>query len=174
MTKRRLIKRLTWYYPAELSGAITFSCCFLLVLTLFPVVNALFLLYGLFLFSFILWQGQHYWKLKLRSLKGVKIQQAKNLALFKRARQTNLLLICFIPVILSIQLYYSGRTLLSKNLTAYGIIANLMGILEYINYYVKQIMIDNKYDLEYLIKNKKLKTPGLIKDLRAHNLQTRS
>ncbi|SJZ73875.1 hypothetical protein SAMN04488128_1011411 [Chitinophaga eiseniae] len=163
MTKDRLIKRLTWYYPAELSGAITFSGCFLLVLIVFPFRDTLFLLYGLAVFSFVLWQGQYYWKLKLRGLKGTAIDQQKSLALFRNAKQINLVLIAFIPVVLLVQIRLSGGDI---QLLGYAIAANVMGILEHVNYYIRQLMIDNEYDLRYLLRYKRLKIPSLVKDLR--------
>lgn len=162
-TKDRLIKRLTWYYPSELSGAITFSCCFLLVLIVYPVRDTLFLLYGLAVFSFVLWQGQYYWKLKLLSLKGVTIDQQKSQALFRKAKRINLVLLAFIPVVLFLQIRLAGDGI---KLLGCAIAANAMGILEHVNYYVRQLMIDNEYDLRYLMRYKRLKIPSLVKDLR--------
>jgi hypothetical protein len=43
--------------------------------------------------------------------------------------------------------------------------ANAFGILEHINYYNRQLMIDNTSDLNYLMRYKKLKIASLAKDL---------
>ena len=47
----------------------------------------------------------------------------------------------------------------------WAIIANIFGILEHINYYNRQLMIDNASDLNYVIRNRKLKIASLAKDL---------
>lgn len=166
MTKDRLIKRLSWYYPAELSGAIAFSCYLFLAFIFFPFNSSFSLLYGLFVLSFILWQGQFYWKVKLKSLKGQEINQKQCISLFKTFKFINQILIFIIPFLFAFQLYLSNWTITSKLIFGLAIASNLLAILEYINYFVKQLMIDNKNDIIYLKKNKKLKTPGLIKDLR--------
>jgi len=44
-------------------------------------------------------------------------------------------------------------------------IANIFGILEHINYYNRQLMIDNPSDLYYVMRYKKLKIASLAKDL---------
>lgn len=66
---------------------------------------------------------------------------------------------------MALQYYLSGWQIKSKNLMAWGILANLFAILEHVNYYNKQLMIDKKSDLIYLIRNKKLKTASLAKDI---------
>ena len=46
-----------------------------------------------------------------------------------------------------------------------AVFANIFGILEHINYYNRQLMIDNTSDLNYVIRNRKLKIASLAKDL---------
>jgi len=81
-----------------------------------------------------------------------------------------LILISLIPIIFGIQLYQNEWKVVSENLLLCGILANLFAILEHINYYNRQLMIDNLSDLEYFIRNKKLKVASLAKDLKENKL----
>jgi hypothetical protein len=45
------------------------------------------------------------------------------------------------------------------------ICANGLAVLEHINYCYVQLMIDNNYDIAYLLSNKRLKKANLAKDL---------
>ena len=74
-------------------------------------------------------------------------------------------MIGLIPIVLIIQLYFSNWEVKTENLMFWAIIANVFGILEHINYYNRQLMIDNSSDLNYVIKNRKLKIASLAKDL---------
>jgi hypothetical protein len=47
----------------------------------------------------------------------------------------------------------------------WAVFANIFGILEHFNYYNRQLMIDNTQDLNYVIRNRKLKIASLAKDL---------
>lgn len=44
--------------------------------------------------------------------------------------------------------------------------ANTFALLEYINYYHTQLMVDTLADFKYIIRNKKLKPASLAKDLK--------
>ncbi len=74
-------------------------------------------------------------------------------------------MIGLIPLVLIIQLYFSNWEVKTENLMLWAIIANVFGILEHINYYNRQVMIDNTSDLNYVIRNRKLKIASLAKDL---------
>lgn len=74
-------------------------------------------------------------------------------------------MIGLIPLVLIIQLYFSNWEVKTENLMLWAIIANVFGILEHINYYNRQLMIDNTSDLNYVIRNRKLKIASLAKDL---------
>ena len=165
MSKKVLIKRLKWYYPMEMMHAlITFPLIAVWLIITKPFSDILFLLYGLVLCISILYQGQHYWKLKLYTLTGRTFDRNKNLNFFRNSKRSNLVMIALIPLVLVIQLYLNNWTL-NGNLMLWAIIANVFGILEHINYYNRQLMVDNASDLNYLLKNKKLKTASLAKDL---------
>jgi hypothetical protein len=70
-----------------------------------------------------------------------------------------------IPLIFIIQLFLNNWTVKNENLMFWGVVANVFGILEHVNYYNRQLMIDNTQDLNYVIRNRKLKIASLAKDL---------
>ena len=74
-------------------------------------------------------------------------------------------MIGLIPIVFVMQLYFSNWEVKTENLIFWAIIANVFGILEHINYYNRQLMIDNTSDLNYVIRNRKLKIASLAKDL---------
>jgi len=121
--------------------------------------------YGLCLMIFILFQGQLYWKLKLYKLTDKTFNQHYYINLFKRFKKINIICIYLIPVVFVLQLLLNNWTIKTENLFVLAIIANVFGILEHINYYNRQLMIDNIYDWRYLITNKKLKVASLKKDI---------
>lgn len=129
-----------------------------------------FLLYGLLICIIILIQGQHYWKLKLYRLTNQPFNQESNLNIFRLSKKLNLILIGFIPIIFALQLYQNDWQIIPRNLMLWGILVNLFAILEHINYYYLQLMIDNSSDLEYLKRNKRLKIASLAKDLKENEL----
>ncbi|WP_165819405.1 hypothetical protein [Flagellimonas aquimarina] len=96
--------------------------------------------------------------------------QEKNLNIFRSSKKINLALIGLVPIIFVIQLYLNDWKIIPENLILWGMLANLFAILEHINYYNRQLMIDNSSDLEYLKRNKKLKVASLAKDLKENQL----
>lgn len=166
MSKTRLIKRLKWYYPTErFHTYITFPVLLLYLLFTNPIRNMILLSYGLIVCIVILYQGQLYWKLKLDRLTGKQINQDENIRFFNKSKRLNWLLIsCMLPVLL-FQLYIQKWNFESNDMFYWGILANVFAILEHINYYYIQLMVDNKYDVQYVLKNKKLKKASLAKDL---------
>ena len=74
-------------------------------------------------------------------------------------------MIGLIPLIFIIQLFLNNWTIKNENLMFWGIVANVFGVLEHVNYYNRQLMIDNTQDLNYVIRNRKLKIASLAKDL---------
>lgn len=164
-TKKRLIKRLQWYYPTEKFNAFLFSGIIVYVLVAYPLSDIILLLFGLLLITIILFQGQYYWKLKLHRLSGRSIDQQKHLKKFRKSQKFNMIMIGMIPFILLLQLFLKEWNINYSELFYLGLSANIIGILEHINYYHRQLMIDNIYDVKYLIRNRKLKIASLRKDL---------
>lgn len=166
MSKSELIHRLNRTYAMERSHSfITFPAITVYLLFTNSPIDIVFLLYGLILCIFILFQGQYYFKLKLQSLKGITIDQKTNLLFFKKSKKLNLIFLGLIPFVFILQIFLNNWTLKTENLINWAIAVNMFGVLEHINYYNRQLMIDNSSDINYVIKNRKLKVASLAKDL---------
>lgn len=171
MSKKELVKRLNWYYPMERMHAFfTFPLMAVYLIFNNSLQDIIFLIYGLLFCIVVLFQGQHYWKLKLFTLTGKPFDQRKQLNFFRKSKQANLVMIGLIPLVFVIQLYLAGWTLDTKNLILWSVVANVFGVLEHINYYNRQLMIDNISDLNYVLKNKKLKVASLAKDIAGNEI----
>ncbi|MRX64088.1 hypothetical protein [Maribacter luteus] len=171
MSKQKLIKRLKSYYPMERFHAfVTFPAIFVYLIFNNSFSNIFFLLYGILICIIILIQGQYYWKLKLYRLMNKPFNQEKNLNIFRISKKLNLILIGLIPLIFAIQLYQNDWKIIPENLILWGLFANFIAILEHINYYMRQLMIDNSADLKYVKRNIKLKIASLAKDLKENEL----
>ncbi|AKP53194.1 hypothetical protein [Cyclobacterium amurskyense] len=167
MGKQKLINRLKKYYPMERFHAfVSFPLIFIYLIFKNSISDIVFLLYGLLICIVILIQGQHYWKLKYYRLIEKPFNQEKNLNLFKNAKKLNLLLIGLIPVVFIIQLFLNNWKIIPENLMLWAVLANLFGIFEHINYYNRQLMVDNSSDMAYIKRNRKLKVASLAKDLK--------
>lgn len=154
----------------RLHAFVTFPAILIYLALKNSFTDIFFLLYGVLICIVILIQGQHYWKLKLYKLIDKPFSQEKNLNIFNKSKKLNLILICLIPVIFGIQFYQNEWKIIPENLFFWGVLANLFAVLEHINYYYRQLMIDNSSDLEYLRRNKRLKIASLAKDLKENEL----
>jgi hypothetical protein len=85
-------------------------------------------------------------------------------------KKVNLILIGLIPFVFVIQLFITNWIIKADNLLIWAVFANIFGILEHVNYYNRQLMIDNTQDLNYVIRNRKLKIASLAKDLKENKL----
>lgn len=167
MGKQELIKRLRWYYPLEkLHAFVSFPLLIIYFLSKYPFIKSIWFIYGMLFCIFILLQGQKYWQLKLWRLEEKPFSQVKNLRFFKKAKRINLWLIMGIPIILALQILIVDWTTEDFNIIFWSVVANVFAILEHINYYNKQLMVDNIADFDYIIRNKKLKTASLAKDIK--------
>lgn len=166
MSKNRLITRLKWYFPMERFHAfVTFPIVIIYLLFSFPTHSIVFLIYGLLICIVILYQGQHYWKLKLKRLQGESFDNTENIKFFKTSKKINRILIGLIPLFFLLQLGLQNWNIGVNKMLFWGLLANFFAVLEHINYYHTQLMIDNEYDLKYLLRNKRLKKASLAKDL---------
>lgn len=165
MSKPKLIARLNWYFPTERFNVFLFTSVMVFIALHFRLRDVLALLYGLLLMTFVLFQGQQYWKLKLFRLTNKFFDGPKNLRLFKKARRLNAMMIALIPFVFLVQLFLAGWRIQPKNLFWWGVAANAFGVLEYINYFHRQLMIDTVADLKWIRRNKRLKIASLRKDL---------
>ena len=166
MSRQQLIHRLKWYYPLERFHAIiTFPAMIVYLVLNYPYRDIVSPVFGLIVCDFILFQGQHYWKLKLNRLTGQHFDQTRHIGLFKRAKKVNILLIVLIPMVFMLQLGLKDWTIPADELLVWTLGANGFAVLEYINYYHIQLMVDNKADASYVLRNKRFKTASLKKDL---------
>lgn len=171
MKRQKLINRLKVYYPMERFHAfVTFPLLAIMFIHDNIFLDLIFFLYGMAISIFILIQGQHYWKLKLYSLTGKKFDQQKNIQYFKNCKKANLVLIVLIPVVFLIQITVNNWAVNSPKLMAWALFINVFGVLEHINYYHTQLMVDNLSDLNYLKINRRLKIASLAKDLNENKL----
>jgi len=166
MGKQELIKRLRWYYPLEkLHAFVSFPLLTIYFLSKYPVLKSIWFIYGMLVCIFILYQGQKYWQLKLWRLEGKPFSQIKNLKFFRKAKRINAFLLLGIPIILALQILIVDWSPQDFNILFWSVAVNVLAILEHINYYHTQLMVDNAADFRYIIRNKKLKTASLAKDL---------
>ncbi len=170
MGKQELIKRLRWYYPLEkLHAFVTFPLLTIYFLSKYPLIKSIWFVYGMLFCIFILFQGQKYWQLKLWRLEGKPFSQVKNLKFFRKAKRINLFWMLGIPIILALQILIVDWATQDFKILFLSVLANIFAVLEHINYYNTQLMVDNAADVNYIIRNKKLKTASLAKDLKENS-----
>lgn len=121
---------------------------------------------SLFLFELLLIQGAWYWYSKSRHLKkeGTSITREPVVRRLRHCRVINLALI-----VLTACAFGIDWIRFQSELPVYGIRITLFlyifAILEYINYFHIQLMYDNRSDVQYLIRNRRLKRSALNKDM---------
>ena len=169
-TKKRLRKRLQRYFQVEGMNALMFFCVLLFLNFEYEAQHLFFLSFGILMMCFILAQGTFYWWVKWSILEENHVFKARALRWFRKCKKYNVYGIMLMPLILTAQWLISGRSFVAGNFLGWAIAANIFAILEHINYYHKQLMYDNKYDLLYLAKNRKLKKASLNKDLQENKL----
>jgi hypothetical protein len=79
--------------------------------------------------------------------------------------RSNLWLIGLMPFVLLVQLVLADWSIRPANLLPWALLANGFAILEHINYYIRQLTVDNWPDVKYLLRNRRLKPASLRKDL---------
>ncbi len=163
--KQKLLKRMQWLFQVEGMNVVMFLGVLLFLNATYGVPHLLFLSYGLLLACFIFFQGAYYWWTKFSVLKKRPILQRKTLTRFHSFKRQNIIGILLIPFALLLQWVISGYQFVGDNFLRWAAFVNGFAILEYINYYHKQLMYDNRQDIDYLLRNRKLKEAALKKDL---------
>ena len=173
--KKKIEKRLCYLYSGETASII----CFLIVFYFFNLTYPQFQLsilssfiVSFFLLLFILGQGSVYWFIKWRRLKQMGTADIPNklLLYLKITKKVNLFTLMFIPVLFVID--YQVRSLdVSLIGLLISIFVYLFAVLEYINYFHVQLSYDNKSDLLWLLRTKKLKRACLSKEFERINLK---
>lgn len=170
MTSPNLIRRLRYLYTTERAFVYVFSGITIYTTLAYSIRSVVLLLYGLVLIAYLLFQGQRYWQVKLSHLLNQPIQEGAHLAFFHRAKRINHWLFGFMPLVCLLQGLLFGWHITISTRISLAILANGFAVLEYINYYHWQLMIDTLADAQYLRRHRKLKVASLASDLAAQRL----
>ncbi len=170
MTRAYLIRRLSWYYPVERLNAWLITAAAAYVVWRYPLVGAVPLLYGLVLMAALLFQGQYYWHVKLRVLLGEAVGQPSILHRFRRWQRLDQWAIGGLLVPLLGQAWLTATGAPGGELWGWMLLASAFGVLEYVNYYHWQLMIDTVADWRYVWHYRRLKIASLRKDLGENRL----
>lgn len=168
--KKRLQDRLQWIFQVEGMNVVMFFGIMIFLNFSYDFYDVIFLSYGLSLMCFILFQGTYYWWIKFSVLTERQVFKRTAIARFRKFKKQNHIALALIPFMFLLQWFVSGKNIIPDNLIGWAIFANVFGICEYINYYHKQLMYDNRNDLNYLLRNRKLKEASLHKDLRENKI----
>ncbi|WP_294741975.1 general stress protein [uncultured Exiguobacterium sp.] len=168
--KRLVAERLAYLYRGELFTVITILPLSWVGNRVFPRLQLFELSsfwMSLFLFELLLIQGAWYWYSKSRQLKeeGTSITPESVVRRLFLCRILNLALI-----VLTACAFGLDWIRFQSDFPVYGLRITLFlyvfAILEYINYFHIQLMYDNRSDVQYLIRNRRLKRSALYKDIR--------
>ncbi|WP_066189994.1 MULTISPECIES: general stress protein [Gracilibacillus] len=167
--KKNLEKRLVYLYSGELAAAILFAFLSYLVQSNYPSLQLYFLISfwcSFLLLEMILLQGVYYWyaKLKRYRLEGNFNTSLKTVQILEKARIFNIVVFITALSAFIIDIYRWFSHLPISGLMWSGFIL-LFAVLEFINYFYRQLSYGNKADLQFLRKTKKLKQSCLNKDL---------
>jgi hypothetical protein len=165
MNKPQLMRRLTYLFTTERFFVYVFSALLVYVLLAYPFPSVVLLLYGLGVVTYLLFQGQRYWQLKRDRLRGTPIPKTTPWAFFRQSKGINQWLVGFMPLVCLLQLQLLGWPTTAEKGLLLAVLTNGFGVLEYVNYYHRQLMIDTGADVQYLRRHHKLKVASLAKDL---------
>lgn len=167
--KSKLEKRFTYLYTGELTAVIMFIGLSYLWNRTFPDYHlyTLFSFWASFLlFLFILVQGTIYWYSKRKQLQTSNSVEAPVPVLnsLRICKRLNVALIVFIPIMFIFDMSKSGYESPVSGVFV-ALFFYTFAIVEHINYYHVQLSYDNREDLSYLLRHKKLKRSILNKEL---------
>lgn len=161
--KRRLRKRLNYLWTFELANA----------LLVFPgVYYFISLKYRLGWFSFvslavvcaILIIGASFWFLKKRTLDGSEFLLKSSVRHFFRVSK-----IAFGAALLGLLALFVirafGQEAVPPADLVVGSILTILAYLEYVNYYFVQLSYDNRADIQYLLRHRRLKPAVMVREL---------
>jgi hypothetical protein len=168
--KKKLKKRLQWTFQVEGMNVVMFFVILVFLNLQYDFKDLIFLSYGMVLMCYILFQGTYYWWVKFSKIDEQTVFERTVLSRFRTFKKHNQIALLLIPVVLAVQWFVSGKHFIGDNLIGWAIFANLFAICEYVNYYHKQLMYDNRSDINYLLKHRQLKEASLFKDLRENKI----
>ena len=120
--------------------------------------------YALLIVSVILVEGACYWHLKLESLSTRRPLPGWFARTFTRLGRLNLALVALAAPV-ALLLYRLGLS--SSTDLILGLLLLIFAVLEHINYFHLQLMHDNRNDLAYLRRHRRLRRSPLAQDLLA-------
>jgi len=166
--RKSLEKRFSFLFSGELIAAVMFIFVSMMVNQSHPELHlySLFSFWASFLFlEFLLVQGSSYWFSKWRRLKkeNLSVTPKKVVGLFWKLKRLNIVLIILIPFAFMADFMRWNWALPIDGLSLSCFIY-LFALLEYINYFHTQLSYDNRSDLEYLRRTKRLKKSSLNRD----------
>jgi hypothetical protein len=161
--KARLKKRLRYLWTFELANALVFFPLYYYIISLNTHLGW-FSLLSLIVVCAILAVGAAFWFLKSCALNGSDVLYQPATRRFFRASKIGfrfalLALLVLFVVRAGVQEDAAGAELLLGG-ALWG-----LGLLEFINYYVVQLMYDNKADLHYLLVHRRLKQATMLREL---------
>ncbi|WP_338450592.1 general stress protein [Niallia oryzisoli] len=166
--RQALEKRFSFLYSGELSAVVMFIFVSIMVNRAYPELHLYSLLSfwaSFLLLEFLLIQGSFYWYSKWRRLKREKISVTPMnvVQLLWKLKKWNIGLISLTSVAFVADFMRWSPTLPIGGLSLSCFIY-IFAILEYINYFHIQLSYDNRSDIEYLRKTKRLKKSSLNRD----------
>ncbi|WP_397538486.1 general stress protein [Rummeliibacillus pycnus] len=162
--KKSLEKRFFYLYTGEFISAILFiflSYSFNKVYSQFHLYSLCSFWFSFIFFELLLFQGAYYWYVRWKRIRTEnKVNTPfKIVRIFKLFKTLNTILL--LVTILGFVVDYIKW----NNLSPISGFFYIFAILEYINYFYIQLSYDNRIDIEYLLKNKRLKKSPISKDL---------
>ncbi|KAA0546997.1 general stress protein [Bacillus sp. BGMRC 2118] len=168
--KYHVDKRLTYLYTGETVAIFMFIGLSYMWNQTFPTYQlySLYSFWGSFsVFLFILVQGSVYWYSKQKQLRNFHSMKVPYSVLrgLQLCKTTNMICILFIPLLFILDgiLFWSD---IPTSGLAVSLFFYLFAIAEHINYYYIQLSYDNRSDIDYLLKQKKLKRSQLYRELK--------
>lgn len=167
-----LARRYTVLWTGELFSAIMFPALLLWFAARDGAwINWAGRIYAVMLVSYLLFQGVAWWRWKLRLLRaGQRTMPPGVLAVYRRLRQTNWLLVGLFPAVLLAVWAFTGQAPPAADLWI-GLLILVGAVLEQINYYYVQLMYDNPYDWAYLRRERRLRRGSIAKALAPEGLE---
>lgn len=166
MTARHLAKRYSYLWTGELVAALLFAG----LLIYYAAqernwVNWLLRGYSVLIVDIILVQGSYYWWRKLQALKVGDTRLPPTIeSWYKRFKVLNWALIASWGLVWLIKGAITGRW--QDDDSGWGLLFLAGAVLEQINYHYVQLMYDNRNDLDYLMRHKRLKQGILARTLK--------
>jgi len=162
MNRQTLIKRLRSLRNLEFFNIFFLPGCLYIVLSARDITNWQPYAVSMALICVLLIQGTVYWHLKLQSIYKQTPMESGVCRIFAFLNKFNPVLFIIYPL-----LYFLGKVVpgMDFQVSFWPNVLFVFAILEYVNYYHYQLSHDNKNDLLYLLRHKKLRRSSLWTDL---------